>query len=893
MAQNFKNHSYGSQPNQPSQGFEDLMGSLKSPGLTGPAVPMQPGFPTSQWPMQWQQSAAQENFPFSMPHNMSPPNQMAWVHNNKDGYVQFDQDEADGPFTVDDTGVVGQHGLQHPDSNGAVAGQMAQHPHSQQQQQQFPPVQLPSLSASSPLSLPPPQLGEGGALGPTPISKSPQVSTAATTARAAELRAKLLASRGSKSRQGSPAVKTMELTDAKKTQLLGILKQQTNGASESQSKQKPVSVGEQANKIPDLQAPDNLTTTATSLDNLMAEARNAADANKAVSPLTNGSHREGANDVKPTGPTINGIQQIDLTSHKQFPELNRSRSVSELSEPGEIRSDASTPMSTERPQPSNVTEPSRVIQDGRDEQEKLVRQNEVNRAYQPLKNSEVQASEPKTSEVKATPPAKSGKVPEQSQKSGSGWNQSAHEQTSMHEALGRDQQRGSARDSDRRDSNKGSRQPSVSQAYSTPHNLDREVAAKRQKMTEDNAKRAAEYKKNLEAQKAQGRQTAPNSKRPAQEPMIQEANTKIIPQNLSRVSSRKASATSKAPEKNEAQIDQSINSAQDIDTVMVSPQAEYIEVNGDVSDWLELTEFYDEEYREKRLRLFRKKKALDIQRAELEREEELELQERTRRTRPQSILATGIPPSTARRHTTANVRMPPPPLPLPFREADQDAGMRIKDSALSAGLPASQKSSPKLKRQYAEDDTEKRRTNSVDKRVRLDMSGPSSDDRPLTSPSSVRGDRSYAPSEAPALESRISRYDSWAPRPRSRSPEYRRRSLSPRGRRDYSPLPPGGYRAYDDSNGPRKNDERTCFNCGERGHMLNHCPAPRRDSKDLQPTTSRGYEQWVSPNYRGKNPIAKPPPNRSPHPRPGANNRARMKSTGEAPTNARPGSQSR
>jgi len=887
MAQNVNNRGahHGSPPSHQPNGYEDLMGSLKSPGLVGPATPFQqPGFAPAQWPMQlnWQQNASQGNFPYRMSSQMSPVNQLSWTQNGQEGYVPFSQEEEDDDlFTVDDTELVVQTDQQHSSRKVGTSGNME----ISQSRQQVQPGQLASLIPSSPLTLPPPQMQAGIASGPPTVSISPKANNAATTARAAELRAKLLASRGPKaaSRQASPAVKSNELSDAKKVELLNMIKQ-ANCEPESETKQQAASVATSLHMIPN-QKTDNKpnlqplltspTNTATSLngaiDTLMADARNAVDAPKPEALLTNGIHAEVQHTGKPAQAGTINAKHIENNIQEPTPAMSRNRSASDLSEPGEIRSGAATPTPAKQPEPSKPTDNSRAMQDNQDKEEKLARQNEVNQAYQPLKKPKTHKTESKGSQAEALPPPKQtpAQLQQQTRKSSFDKRGGDYERPPIREESWREEHRERARDYDRRDDYRDSRRTSISEAYPSPHYLERDVATRRQKFTEDNARRAAEYKRNLDAQRA--RQSALDNSKSSKENQTQEAGSQRRLQSTAADANRKDSIMSDAPNDTEMQTDDSGDGRKGVDTVMLSPRAQPVEGNEDLNDWLEMTEFYDEEYREKRLELFRKKRALDVQREEIEREEQIQLQERTLRTRAQSALPTASPSPATRRPSTVDVRMPPPPLPL--RQANNDAGIKIKSSALSASLPASQTSSPTLKRQHAEDDTETSRTQSMDKRARLDINGLPLDERPLTSPASAKGERATVKGEPLPLESRMSRYDDWPPpprgRPRSRSPDFRRRSLSPRRRRyseEYSPgPPPGRFRDY--STGPRRpNDPRTCFNCGQHGHYHGQCPEPRRDGRDSQPAPRR-YEQYkppkyVSPNYLGKNPQANPPKSR-------------------------------
>ncbi|KAL6717568.1 hypothetical protein ACLMJK_005483 [Lecanora helva] len=823
-------------------GFEDLMGSLQSPGLTGPMAPFQPGF--SQWPNHWQQSTPQANPQFSATQQMLPPNHMAWSQNTQNGYIGFDQGEDDELFTVDDTDILNGNGQQHSISNGRKSSQSTpgvKNP-------QYPlPRPIPNLSSSSPLTLPPSQIG-------VPQPKSPMVSAAATTARAAELRAKLLASKNSKSRQGSPAVKSKELSNAKETHPVGTLKQ-PNAILTQAPKQKDTATPEQTSASSATPAVKSSDTNASTLDNFLAAARDAADAHQKEIPSTNRIETERADSTKRTEATPDRAEKPNLVSHEGQVSMVRNRSTSDVSEPGEIRSNAGTPPPTDKPQlqsqTSRSSEPSRATKDNQDK-EKLARQNEVQKAYQTLKTQQPKKSEPKSSQPKSITTAKAVESPQPSRRPSFERRDSALYRPPM--------RRGSSGDRrlERQEGyfdiwrvDRGARRSSGNKPW--PHASDswRDDEARRQKPSEEAPRRGSDHRKSLDAQKT-----------PLQHAKsVRESRRNESPEETLENLSRKNSMNSNVPVNTSPRFNDSEKTDRNDDNVMLSLQ---VQDNDDINDWLELTEFYDDEIRERRLKIFRKRKALDIQLAELEREQELELQQslqRSHRNRSQSVLQTNRPTSTQQsRAASANLRMPPPPLPLPLRETDKETGTRIKSTASSAGLSASsQLPSPALKRQYAEDDTElpKPPANSIDsKRARLDKTYPSlfssADDRgPLYSPVSVREE----PRPAPALENRISRRGSWAPRPRSRSPDYRRRSLSPRDRRGHHYSPPSAFgltggttrgRGGTSTRG-RDHYNPTCYNCGRAGHKNVDCPHP----------TTRGYEQWVPSCYRGKNSVGK------------------------------------
>ena len=258
----------------------------------------------------------------------------------------------------------------------------------------------------------------------------------------------------------------------------------------------------------------------------------------------------------------------------------------------------------------------------------------------------------------------------------------------------------------------------------------------------------------------------------------------------------------------------------------------------DICDWLKITGYFNVPHRTKRLEIHRKKRALELQRAELEREEQLELEQHSRFVRASSA----YPPNSfdpapsvsifspqAFRPSISN--MPPPPLP-----PKDDMGIKIKDSAnleaistLKSGTidpksvqPADHRSNtvPVTKRQRTQD-IEIRPDGPIDKMRRLDLETQLQDKKKPSRSPTMKDE---------SLESRISRNNeprSAGYRRRSRSLDRRRRSLSPPQRRASDT---GGCNSYV-SNVPRVD---ICSSKTTR----HDSPAPRNsDSRD--PTLRR------------------------------------------------------
>lgn len=893
MSQNingYRGTPHGSPPLHANNDFTGLMGSLISPG-PAPVSPLQPAFGMPFYNATAWQNSGQANYNFNVPYQGSPVNQDAWNRNGGENYVPLGQDEEeeedeDSLMAVDDTEILKnlQNGQQ-LSHNSTISSQ------TQATNHELPvkPAQLPNLTSSSALALPHPRL-RGGTLNATAsVTKSPLVNDSA--ARAAELRAKLLAKRPSTtaSPRASPAVKKAELPSATQPNSQQLHKNgvnptesKTEDASKNAALQATAATNAEENSTGKIQEqPQGKPIKDDEFEHLFASARNAADTAKPDPVRTNGSRNGRASVEKPADLPVSDVEITKPAALDLRPALQKSGHSSEMSE-GEIHSSPSSP--TVAPPSPKATEMKESKQADQDKKEKLIRQNEVNKAYQPLRTSKQSTADPPTSSSKIPDHSKPEQVPSpklsNKQLKQQAWKQKngyggPHD---VYPDSRRDREWDRARDPDVRDDDRDPRRPSTSQAHSNFAQVERDARRRvlddemrRQQRTEDNARRAAEYKKNLDAQRVAASRKASESSKVLSSPKdVRKKEVEVrASQNPKITNGRDESDAIQLRIDTQMRTVESATGEQETDSVTLSPIGQNIEGDEDISDWLELTEYYDLAHRERRLTWFRKKKALDVQRAELEREEQLELQERSMLKRAHSMLPTNTPPKATRRASTVHARMAPPPLPL--KEAN-NVGIKIKDSALSAGLPASHTPTTTLKRPFAEDDLDARRSQPADKIARTDLNGHVANEKPLTSPGSVKG-------EGPVV-----RGDRYIPRQaRSRSPAFRRRSLSPRRpRRSRSPSPPHGNRTFSSGNGFPKH-LRTCHNCNQPGHIVNECTEPRRDGKEWNRPSE--YQQWVSPNYRGRNPVAvaRGGGNRSPHPRGGGptGNRSRYSSIGK------------
>ena len=322
------------------------------------------------------------------------------------------------------------------------------------------------------------------------------------------------------------------------------------------------------------------------------------------------------------------------------------------------------------------------------------------------------------------------------------------------------------------------------------------------------------------------------------------------------------------------------------------PKAQAVESSDDMQEWLEMTGYFDKRYREKALVRHRKLVELDKQRAELEREGQIEHEERLQISRAMSIRpresiegAIALRASVAPQVSTSSAMLPPP---VPMKDAGDDLGIQIKDLATrdtGTAVPAKRNEddlrasrqaqdspvtlTPSVKRQHSPDTYDSPSGRPLEKITRTDSRDYSIDKK--AQPSSIA-----ARAAPPALENRITVDNSayrrnYQARSRSRS---RRRSLTPPFRRGSgSEIQAARY----------PSGTRNDFSSGrQRGGTISPAgrdrgPAHDDDldgdtrgrynpySYDYDNRSNSGYDsystnnhrggynsQWTGPNYRGR-----------------------------------------
>lgn len=733
-------------------------------------------------------------------------------------------------------------------------------------------------------------------------NQKPDVS--ALNDRAAELRARLLANRSST--PGTPSNQTSKSSDP--------MKVKTNDANSSQkqindSNSTEVSAVKTTGhittqslggtKISDMSpnkaqiSSSEKANSTTDIDGLLAEARAAVAAEK---PKAGGKSGQGGSTSKNPKGKGNDSLSKETTSEKaqhgtnaegHRHSLNKSTSSSsETSELGEIRSDSG--------KTSSVTQPSESIngkagkEGGRpvDEQSKhqthasngLEKQStkrlegdSQNRQAHPTSSMKPSASSPTASQLRDQP-----------QSSKSDYRRDRYDRPSLNQEPRKEHEQDRRRDLDLKERNTDTRRATGFRTYG--HDSERgrtdyqvDIEPRRQQTVrydvEESARAAAEYKKELDRRRQASRAAFDKAE------STKEQSKKEVDTAGPRTPKARAAEALQLGANNNSNT-RTLNTRSGEYATKSSP-GEPLDQNiaeEDVRDWLEMTGFSDPAYRKTALARYRKIRALDIQRAELEREAHLEFEGRSYIARAPSALpresadATGSQANISPKVIRTSIQSMPPP-PLPMKDAVDDLGIKIKDSAHRDGpsntraveddsrayrktYEQNKTKTSNLKRLHVDEEPDARNGRPPEKLTRIDTRG-LADYKTESSPTASRGQWS--------LENRITRNEGTYERVRSRSPESRHRSASPtRGRTSNyekyvrprsrgSPVRRNGY-----SPDRQVNIEKTkslenlwCWNCQQAGHQPKECTVVRK-RRDNDVKDSSSYEDTHSSPYVNK-----------------------------------------
>ncbi len=865
MEQNF--NTYNGFPNdQNDNTFGGLSGSLIYPG------PFQPNF-QQQWPNtpSWQ-SNGQNNYNY-YPGQLTGPG--GYLPNQQD-FLPYD--EGEDFYNNEDEDTEMDPDAQHPDADlmGNSGNNLARQPQVPLRNPTVvpgPAPQTPKTQNQSPAGS---VTAEGSASKPT---------STAINDRAAELRAKLLAKRTVGSGTPTPeikAVKTNSSADGVKVEAgkptervetrsgpvpshlkLRGPSEFTKGTVPAQNETDDKST---ANSIATLK---ERTNSSADIDGLFAETRAAMAAEDTQKKSEERGEKTRSSAVGQVAqasamtPTETK-KQMDHAKDSRRSSLDESLGSSGLSEQGEIREDHSKPeriLQQAEPAPSMPSTAKPIV----DNEERTRRPRADSNTNKPLtKQIDTRLANghrnvPSSDNTPSVPTSSANRGPPNTAplREASG-RAKVDRQDHFRERPLPAQDRRQFEQQDARDAGKPKND--------SEHRRNQEIPYRRSSNSlaaiEANERAAAEYnrrnQKSIAAPQANER-TATEYKRPVPKPEPRESGAQLAP-----------------------------------DVPKVIPEQQVIDYIEDLDEWLQMTGYHDRPYRKKALARHRKLIALDLQRAELEREAQVEHEERSHLARAQSIMPRESieTPSVRSVLSPRNVRtssifaMPPPPLPV--RESYDDVGVKIKDLASHESLATTRRvegdlrayknmqdspasTSPTLKRRYADDDQDFGVQKPVEKMARIDdIEGSNSAIQAQTSP--------YGPkSAALPLESRITMDSGMSGRDRrrmSRSPEYRRRSMSPLPRRLsasdtqlHRQLSGGSVEARNghspvrrsfssrDSSPVRRGREPLSYNDYREDPYMrtNYEKKPSNRSLEYQPYVSRSdYQQYTPNRGRGK-----------------------------------------
>lgn len=922
MSQNFNGFNAPSQNSHAPTGqtFEGLSGSLIVPD---PSTPVQQNY-SQAWPRpQGWQNQNQNHFNFGLtfpppppPPPLPPPiDPGSYFPKNQEDFVPFDKT----PNFYENENVVTDisTGLGAPPPLTQV-GEVEESDAAREQMKS----RLQELMSHPGMKRPLSELqGQPQVQNTANRSSAPKPDA---NARAAELRAKLLANRGSTPVASLGVVsKPIDVPKGKSNDAIVPLKP-------SDGSQAAILVARKANdKVtkapPRSNSSDNPPTNpatssldkanaSTDIDGLFAETR-AAMAAESINSQRQASKVENAGsrvaDKAITKPAVTTpVEKLPeaSASESRRRSFNNSTPSSEMSELGEIRSDSGKPSRTSNPSEATKMQETKGIgeetQEGRDN-DPSIDQN-FHRSITNdniLKNANKAHGQGIEAAVMTSP-----KAPRNfsSNKSNMSTPQHLNQTLKTENRQDRNGHPSSAQEP-RRESEQARRpgpnlqdsgnksRPVLGYQQWVPHDRDRtnyqrDGEARRPQPprydVNENARAAAEYKRELEARRQQAAahkaEIAKDHNRDRVEPTKDygKKEREIGQQSISKkvTSEAQQSTTSSRPTNQYVKLVDDIKATGKEDrvneTITQLSEQDYEKIE-DARDWLEMTGYFDVQYRRKGLARFRKLRAIDIEkaelereRAELEREAHLDFEGRSHFVRSQSAFpgesversASGslLSPQIIRSSITA---MPPPPLPT--KETSDDMGIKIKDSANRENFSSrrvnddAMRSGPKhyegvktpahtLKRHHEpdEDDAELVGARPADKLARTDFKGRVDENIFVRSP--VRGrEEAWGPDNNNARYNSDSRANER--RGRNKSADSRNRSASPirgrpfgydqyipsqhsrgspNGRDAHSPNRSGNSRHTISHERSKEVNRLWCQNCDQPDHSARECPEP-------------------------------------------------------------------
>lgn len=942
MSQNFNGYNGASQNSHAptGQNFEGLSGSLIYPD---PSTPVQPNYGQA-WPgPQGWQNHSQNNYNFGLTFPPPPIDPGAYFPNNQEDFVPFDKS---ANFYENDNVVTNiSAGSRVPPLTQIGEGEESDATREQMKSRLQELMRHPAMKRPSSEMQGQPQVQHTATLSP-----APKPDANALNDRAAELRAKLLAKRGSTpvapssvvSKPTDPpkgnandAIVSLKPTDG--AQAAGLLaRKTTDKVAKAPLRPNPSDNPPTNSSTPSL----DKANASTDIDGLFAEARAAV-----LAESTNLQRRASKAEIagtkvaekinkRPTttAPVEKPSEASTSESHRRS--FNNSTPSSEMSELGEIRSDSGKPSRTSNP--SEVTK----LQETKESREETKENRDKDRNFdenfhRPI-DDDVMKQTTKThgqgfEAADMASPKASRNV--SSNKSDTSTPQHLFQNPKIDNRQDRNGHPSSTQEP-RRDSDQVRRQgpntqetgnrprPGLGYQQWSPYDRDRtshqrDGEGRRPQPprydVNENARAAAEYKRELEARRQANSQKAEIAKdhnreraEPAKDYNKKERET--VQQQIP----KKIMSEAQQFTPNSRSNDQYVKFADDIKAIgrdnrandvsrELSEQDNHDKIE-DVRDWLEMTGYFDVQYRKKGLARFRKLRAIDIEkaelereRAELEREAQSDLEGRSHFARSQSA----FPRESVERSTSGSVISPQvirssisamPPPPVPAKEATDDMGIKIKDSANRENFPSRRanedgmRSAPKhyegvkapthpLKRHHEpdEDDPELAGARPADKLARTDFKGRMDESNFVRSPARGR-EEAWGPENHNTRHNNESRANER--RGRNKSPESRNKSGSPiRGRTSgydqyipiqHSRVSPNRRNVHSPNRHvtskhtishekPKEVNRPWCHNCDQPDHSAKDCPEPieQRDNvaKEMRSNVTLQTRSYPNKKY--------------------------------------------